>query len=79
MMLLAIDVVLMETLYLSSLAIDRLLDYDCHHSMIHLSLWQNLVEDDAIVGNVKVLDWASQVLEKVVLRMNWVCMVPYWV
>ena len=60
-MLWGIDVVLMETLYLSSLAIDRLLDYDCHHSMIHLSLWQNLVGDEAIVGNLKKLELASPV------------------
>ena len=76
MILLAIDVVLMETLYLSSLAIDRLLDYDCHHSMIHLSLWQHLVEDESIVGNVKVLELASQVEKELVLMMNWVCMIP---
>ena len=69
----------MKTLYLSSLAIDRLLDYDFHHSMIHLSLWHNPVEDEANVGNVKALEWASQVWEGVVLRMNWVCMVSYWV
>ena len=59
-MLLAFDVDLMKTWYLSSLAIDRLLEYDCHHSMIHLSLWHNPVEDESIVGDIRSLDLASQ-------------------
>ena len=59
-MLLAFDVDLMKTWYLSSLAIDRLLEYVCHHSMIHLSLWHNPVEDESIVGDIRSLDLASQ-------------------
>ena len=77
MMLLAFDVVLMKTLYLSSLAIDRLLEYDCHHSMIHLSLWHNPVEDESNVGYMRSLDLALQVWKGVVLMLNWVCTVSY--
>ena len=78
-MLLAFDVDLMKTWYLSSLAIDRLLEYVCHHSMIHLSLWHNPVEDGSNVGYMRSLDLALQVWEGVVLMLNWVCMVSYWV